>query len=67
MSSTATPPSLPTPNPPPGPNASPGPDDETLAHRTRIGHLASELGLRVRDAQGHTIEAPARGFDHFSD
>lgn len=34
---------------------------------TRIGRLASESGLRVRDAQGHTIEAPARGFDHFSD
>jgi len=34
---------------------------------TRIGHLAREAGLRVRDAQGRTIEAPVRGFDHFAD
>lgn len=47
MSSTATPPSLPTPQPLPGPIAGLGPDEETLAHRARIGRLAEALGRRL--------------------
>jgi thiamine-monophosphate kinase len=34
---------------------------------TRIGQLTADPGLRVRDGQGRTINAPVRGFDHFAD
>jgi putative two-component system response regulator len=69
MSSTATPPSLPAPDPLPGPNAGPGPDDEMLAHRTRIAHLAEALGrhmgLDAHAAQLLRLAAPLHDIGEF--
>ena len=39
---------------------------ETGIAVTRIGHITSESGLQITDANGHAITTSSRSFDHFA-